>query len=135
MATQATDKQKRYVGALIGKHDAKDAIVLAHTNGRTTSISELTKAEASAIINQFTKKSEVSNEDNKRKKVIHYAHLLGWEKEGKVDMERLNNFLVSSSGFGLQINQLSANQLNKIISQLQAIHKKNEQRKEGNNGK
>jgi hypothetical protein len=130
---QATTKQKAFVGALIGKHEAKESIVLAHTGGRTVKISELTKAEASAIIKQFNKPKgqEVDNENVKRKKILHYAHLLKWEKEGGgVDMNLLNGFLLNKSGFGKTLNQLNTNELNKIITQLQRIYDKDDKKRE-----
>lgn len=119
--------------------EAKRDIIYNYTNGRSDRTNDMLFAEAKEMISFLAKQAgeqpqpsteqkkvaERSRSDKMRKKVIAIAYQLGWIKSnGKIDMDRLNSFIVSRPVTDYPITQLNDIQykdLPKLINQFEQI--------------
>lgn len=119
----------------------KADIIMGATNGRTSSAKEMTDDEAETAVRYLkkikmqqyaAKQPKMSEEDkqaygekcrNTRNKILAHAHNLGWEKQGgKVDYDRLNNWLTNK--YGGELNKLSLEKLISAATALEQMRKK-----------
>ena len=79
----------------------KEGLVRSATDGRTSSIREMTNVEAIGLIKALNgqKDNYKENADQKlklKRKILAYCHEMGWEKaDGKVDMKRVGAYCES----------------------------------------
>jgi len=112
-------------------------MVLVLTSGRTEHISELTETEAQRFIDNL--RSELNKNRNaqnievyerKRKmrgKIIHLLCLLGMTRQGKPDIERINEFIINIGNRNPRkviLNFLSVEELVSVTTQVEALYKK-----------
>ena len=105
--------------------DARRAMIAGVTNGRTNSTSGLTQEEAFALIDDLNKLAHAADPaDVMRKKILSMCHRMKWETaEGKVDMERLNDWCVKSSYEHKPLKWYKYNELPQLVSQFQQVYK------------
>ncbi|MCO5253384.1 MAG: hypothetical protein M9892_03350 [Bacteroidetes bacterium] len=116
------------------EEDDKRALIADYTGGRSDRTNDMTFAEAKEMISFLAKQAgeaptrsvaERSQSDKMRKKIIAIAYQLGWTKpNGKIDMDRLNSFIVSRPVTDYPITQLNDIQykdLPKLINQFEQI--------------
>ena len=119
--------QLRAIHALLGEHglrDEKESIVEAFTGGRTTHSSKMSGKEAAALIGHLKSLNPVNNRaDKMRNKILSMAHEMQWEKEGKVDMEHLNNWCLSKSYLKKKLDDYEYNELPKLVTQFEQVYK------------
>ena len=107
------------------EHKAKLADI--SSNGRTESTKELTDDEFAAMLNHL-EASEKKALDPSRRKILYYARELGMETpEGKADYPRINQFIQEIGARNpkrRKLYQLHRSELNAVLSQVEAIYKK-----------
>lgn len=76
----------------------KAEIVFEYTNGRSTSLKDMTQRETSTLINVLNERLSPgkAKRDRQVSKILSMAHEMHWElKSGKVDMDRLDAFFLT----------------------------------------
>lgn len=121
--------------ALIGKlkidKEQKEEFVYKHTNGRTTSSSGMLVHECQALINELQvtanklpKSQDEKSKNDQRRKLFSIAHELGWTKGGKVDSERLDEWVKKYGHRHPQkLNDYSLQELPRLITQFEYVLK------------
>lgn len=102
-------------------------LAIQYSNGRTESTKELYFKECQTLINYLkieVNKPQGSKEptqlEKMRKKFFYYCHELKWKKKGKLDYERINNWLLKFSYLKKPLN----NYKNKLLQQIENVLKK-----------
>lgn len=98
-----TPKQVKLIRFLLNQCGLSDEldkaeIVFEYTNGRSTSLKEMTQRETSALINVLNERLSPAKakRDRQVSKILSMAHEMHWElQDGKVDMERLDVFFLT----------------------------------------
>lgn len=117
--------------------DTKRDLIFQYSKGRSDKTNDLTLDEASRMIKyldnltQPNQKKEAEKEScqRQRRKIIHFAYQLGWtsNETGKVDMDRLNQFLIKRGAVRSPkiktINDYNSNDLRRIVTQFQELYK------------
>ncbi len=106
--------------------DAKKAMLMEYTEGRTDSSAGLRQKEADALILSLAADAAAADPcDKMRKKIISRAHRLGWvlnpaayEGKQKVDMNRLNAWCVKYGHLHKELSDYGYNDLVKLNSQM-----------------
>ncbi len=116
--------------------DAKAELVYQFTNGRTERSSEMYKNECQELIDclqmrQANKTKKFSPGQKQRSKILSICHELGWfdkfsPEKGKimVDIEKLNDWLKEKGAVKKDLNSLTIQDLNKVVTQFKNIRKK-----------
>ncbi len=120
-------KQLRAIHALLGDHglrDEKESIVRAFTSGRTTHSSEMSGSEAAALIGHLKSLNPINGRaDKMRNKILSMAHEMNWEKDGRIDMEHLNNWCLSKSYLKKKLDDYQYAELPKLVTQFEQVYK------------
>lgn len=140
-----TTKQIRHIHAMLrnkGLLDVKTSLVRGYTSNRTLSVSKMTMKEADDLIlflqgQKQTKNSNPSFKqgDDQRKKIIAFCREMGMEtwSEAKgcmvADMKAVYTFIKRNGYLKKGLNQYTYSELNKLVSQVQQIHKSYIERK------
>jgi hypothetical protein len=117
------NKQLHLLLSQTGLLPQKADLVAGFTNGRTEHSSEMTTVEVIDLIKYLKaqKKGEIQaekrigKEEKMRRKIIAIAHQMGWKKQGKADMERINNWCLQQFG-KKPLNGYTLKELTKLIS-------------------
>lgn len=107
--------------------EGRAELVHSFSKGRTASSRELSIKEANALLShlQVMVKDSDKSADKMRKKIIHYARLMGWEQQnGKADMQRLESFILDKGVIKKPLNNFTAKELPQLVSQFESIYKK-----------
>lgn len=99
----------------------KQRLVQQYSNGRETSTTELTYEEAEALLNDLRRLTD--SDDKMRKKIIHWARRMGWEKNGKADMKRINTWCIASGYLHKELNLYTHKELPELVSQFELVFK------------
>lgn len=104
----------------------KEEIVASHTNNRTVSLTECDQQETQALVKYL--KSYLGQTDDGperiRRKIISCAHEMHWKlQDGRIDMERLNNWLVKYGLHHKKLNDLTAAELPATLTQIDKVLK------------
>jgi hypothetical protein len=107
-----------------GKMEYKREMINDVTGGRTNSSKELLWHEAQILINHLKSIDPKSTAmDNMRKKIIHYAHEMGWRKkeQGKwvADMDSINSWCNKYSFAKKPLNEYTYKELPKLVTQFE----------------
>lgn len=128
---ESTSKQRSMIGFLINKlkidPETKEEIIWQFSSGRGVSIKDLQFNEASAVIKALiTGQVELKDPaEQMRRKLLSMAHEVGWElPNGKVDMERVNNWCVQFGFLHKKLNDYNANELPRLITAFEAMYVK-----------
>jgi len=125
-----TPKQVKMVRILIGKaklEKQKEDLVWSFSDERTIHLSELTQAETESIVAYLRNLTgQTANPSDKmRRKILSIAHELQWELiDGRVNMERLNSWLIKSTPQKKPLDELSYQELAQVVSQIEIVYKK-----------
>lgn len=131
------NKQNAALHALVSElnidSEQKEELVYQYTNGRTTSSSKMLINECQSLINHLNsiKRGMTPKPDNwkespenvMRRKILAICHELQWTKDGKVDLQRLDEWLKKSGVFHKKLNDLSLQELPAQITQLEQVLK------------
>ncbi len=106
--------------------DQKETLCLSFSNNRTKHLSELKYHETQELIAYLNR---ILNQDDPRKqkllkKIFALAFEMRWTKEdGKLNMDRLNNWCVEYSYKHCVLDGYNYEELPKLISQFEAVYK------------
>lgn len=104
----------------------KKALVQAFSEGRASSSSELTPAEAQGLL-KYLKDTHSKKCKPMRGKIIHYLTLLGYVTGNDApDWDRINAFIRnigSNNPRKMILNYLYYSELPKVVSQVEAMYK------------
>ena len=119
-----------------GNNLTKEELVLEFTNGRTSSLKELTAQELNELTIQLNylngtqqKKWAPKPGERQRRQIIAMAHEMHWHTaNGKADMKRINEWIAAfgylkNTGKHNDINAYSYNELPKLVWQFKQAHK------------
>ncbi len=142
-----TNAQITKIQTILGKtprlKEMKDDIISGASNGRTTSVKDLTMAEARMLItglnNQQPAQSRTVDTNDPRfkmrGKIMAMAHELGWHQKDangkpvivngkmKLDYERLNNWCIQYGYLHKKLDDYSYKELPSMITQFQKVYK------------
>lgn len=94
--------------------------------GRTESIRELTDEEANNL-RQYLQAQVTGNEaaSRMRRKILAMGHQLHWHLPGtqKIDMERVNRWCIKYGTGHKKLNDYTATELPKLVTQFKEVHK------------
>lgn len=123
-----TPTQNKVLHALLNSTkmtSSKADLVLGFTQGRSESSRDLTMQEAQEFINylkQLDNHAEAAN--TMRRKILSMCHRIKWEHEdGKVDLERLNNWCRTRSYLKKELNAYQYKELPKLVAEFQQVYK------------
>lgn len=111
--------------------EAQRDLIHTHTNGRTQSKREMTNHEAQLLINNLNQgyvrpqpqQQKTLPGDRQRKKIIGLFRSMGWEKDGKADMERIQAWIVKYGKYNpAKLNQYDLNDLPALVSQVEIFY-------------
>ena len=103
-------------------------LVKQYSNGRETSTTGLSYAEAAQMIDDLQKMvgwtPEQIQADRKRKLILSYAHQVGWElTDGSVDMEHVDSWCTKSGYLHKSLNDYTNGELSKLVWQMGEVFK------------
>lgn len=107
-------------GVIKQKHD----IAYSFSDGRTVHLSDLTHTETMELVTYLRQLTGQSANpcDKMRRRILSIAHEMHWElPDGRVDMERLNNWLLKYSAPKKALDGLSYNELTQLVSQMDNV--------------
>lgn len=117
--------------------DIKADMVLTFTNGRTEKSSEMSKDECQRMIDKLSEltsrnaKQKNRETQHLRRNVFSLFYELNWIDSSMTASEKLtiiNNWIIQRTKTGKNdINQLSADELKTLITQLQAVKRQTEE--------
>lgn len=118
----------------IGKRDDKEfRMMLCHqfSNGRFSSLKDLTdmqlnelKRHLSSLVPKEIPSHEFESNDAMRKKILSICHEVGWEDSaGKIDWNRLDNYLNKYGYKHKSLNSYKHNELPTLVSQFEELLK------------
>ncbi|MRG45513.1 hypothetical protein GFS24_10330 [Chitinophaga sp. SYP-B3965] len=107
--------------------DIKESLVMQFTNERERSSAHLHYQEAELLIAELKRRTRENNNfckgDKSRKLIIHYAHLMGWETDGKADIKRINGWCTQFGYLHKGLNEYSAEELPRLVYQFEMVYK------------
>lgn len=124
---QQNKRLHQLLGDLKLSKEAKEDLVYRFTNGRSTSSASMSVTECDAMINELArnlKNSRAEKMDKMRKKIFSICHDLQWElPDGKVDQEKLNNWLMKYGFKHKPLNDYSEKELPTLVTQFENLQK------------
>lgn len=119
-----TPKQAKYVRQLLSREgilSEEKRYTVHFSNGRTDILEDLTHAETQAIIAEF---SEKSSADKMKGKILSMMHEMRWElPNGKVDIPRLNAWLIKHTPYHKPFDRLKEAELPLVVSLFEKMYK------------
>jgi hypothetical protein len=117
-------RKVRAMLAKAGLSPHKEDIVLSHTEGRTTSLTEMDYDETLSIIAYLEKQLGVpaSPAEKMRNKIISIGHEMKWHRPGtrKIDMDRVNDWCVNK--FKAPLDDLAYLDLCAAVTAFERVH-------------
>jgi hypothetical protein len=125
-----TKDQIKYVRGLLsraGLTDYKDEIALSFTSGRTEHLTGMTYAETQEIIAYLKGILNMPQDtpvEKQRRKILSLAHEMKWHLPGtrKVDIERVNHWLMTRTAFKKPLNDLLYNELPVVVTAFNNVY-------------
>jgi len=122
--TKAQNKKLHYLLNDTGLMKYKQELVSSFTHARTQHSSHMSRDECERLIDHLANQPhDDGNEVQKdimRKKILHMAHELGWEKQdGTIDWHKLNHWLLQYGHKHKRLNDYSYNELVRLVSQFE----------------
>lgn len=103
----------------------KAELVYSYSGNRTSSSKELTMTEAAALISYLkSQPNEQAQCQQMRRKIIAKAHKMRWEKNGKADMQRIENWCMQYGGFKKRLNDHTYNELVQLVTRFDNMYRK-----------
>jgi predicted ATP-grasp superfamily ATP-dependent carboligase len=138
MSRFSTPEHIKAIYTLLGQNhlrDEKENIVSAFTGGRTNSVRKMYYAEAAALIGHLKSMDVTEERSTKmRNKILSMAHEMNWTKPvgskqlavGKgasIDMEHVNNWMLSKSYLKKKLDDYTYTELPKLVTQFEEVYK------------
>lgn len=105
----------------------KQDLVKQFTSDRETSTTKMEYKEAQELIGRLKElvgqTPEQIRSDAMRKKIIHMARRMQWERAGKADMERVNAWCNKSGYLHKSLNEYTYNELPALVTQFEQVFK------------
>lgn len=132
-----TSRQIRLIHALLHAYarmrgypiepDEKKQFILSCTNGRAASTRQLTADEGQQVVDKIWdlihELNTFQQADRQRKLIIHFAHLMGWQKpNGQADMQRINEYCIKYGYLHKPLMQYTSTELVKLVQQFQLMY-------------
>lgn len=119
--------QLKCVNTLISKagidKEQKKSMVAGFSEGRCTSSRDLFFDEAAALIRHLkTLQPNYHAAQKMRNKILYYAHEMHWEKGGKVDIKRVDEWCRKFSFLHKPLDQYEYNELPKLVTQFEKVY-------------
>lgn len=119
-----TEKQVKYVRDLLSREGIsfmeKD-LALQYSNGATADLRGLTHEQTANLIDSIKEKTP---KEKMQGKILSMAHELRWElANGKVNMERLNQWLIKYTPHKKTFNMLTEDELPMVVSVFERMYK------------
>lgn len=115
----------KLLGELGIEPELKSELVFQYTNGRTERSSQMNVEECQALINHLNHiKKEVrpDKEDKMRKKILSICHEMNWKTpQGKIDWDRLNNWMLKYGYLKKRLNEYSFTELPTLVTQFESL--------------
>lgn len=127
-----TPAQLRKINTMISKRgiskDAKEAMMLGFTAGRSSSSKELHFNEAAELIKHLEAGDPNRESAEKmRGKILYYAHEMGWHtlKNGRyvADILRVDEWCLKYGYIKRKLDGYSYQELPRLVSQFEAVYK------------
>jgi hypothetical protein len=125
---QVTKSQIITISTLLSKLKIQDEdrknIILGFSFGRSDSRKDLKFTEAEELI-KYLKGHEPKKKlpgESMRKKIISRFHEMGYRKEGKIDMPRVQKTLMKYGYLHKKLNEYSVDELPLLVSQVDQIY-------------
>ncbi|QNK63963.1 hypothetical protein H7F33_05580 [Pedobacter sp. PAMC26386] len=129
--TPSTKKQNAMIGYLIGRmridEETKEELIYTYSEGRTLRISELYINEAVQVIKMLTGGMNMPETpaNKMRRKILSMAHELRWEQpNGKINIERVNNWCIQYGYGNKALDQYSTSELPHLVTQFENMYRK-----------
>lgn len=112
----------------IGYTQERDEIIYCHTSGRTTSLKELTDVEYKDMITWMshilTRETAVNaeKETRQRRKVIALFCQMGYVKQERADMYRINQWCINYGHLKKSLNYYKGVDLVKLVNQAEKVY-------------
>lgn len=104
----------------------KRNLVKQYTNGREESTKDLWGLEAFQLISDLEKQvrqlPEEQSKDRMRKLMIYYARQMGWERDGRADMDRIERWCLHNGMFKKGLMDHEHAELTKLVSQFEIVY-------------
>lgn len=122
MSTRTREQSIRLhtiLGKLQVDAEGKQDLVFAITKGREKSTTGLTHLECNALINDLQAKlpKNESKSDKMRKKILSTCHEMRWTINGKIDFDRLNEYLLKYGYKHKELNEYTEKELPVLVTQ------------------
>lgn len=116
-----------FANAGIKEKEIQQAIIAQFTDGETTSSKEMSQDQIYKCRQALAKELGNTPQDNMRKKMIHYGHLMGWKHMegidcGKIDIARLDNWCITYGQYHKALNQHNYDELVKLVTQFKKVY-------------
>lgn len=126
---RSTKRQNAMIGFTISRlkidQDTKEELVYTHTDGRTTSIKDLYKHEAIAIIQSLTSgvTTPKSPAAKMRRKILSMAHELGWKlSDGRINMDKVNKWCCTYGYLKKNLDLYLESELPPLVTQFEGAY-------------
>lgn len=125
-----TKDQKKLFYRLLGNNglrEVKEDLVLQHSDGRTTHVSDMTQSEFEGLVKVLQSSDPTRT---MRRKLFAIAYSLGWippngdEQDRKMNTAKLNAFFKAKGAVKKEIGKMNRGELAKSITQLEMIKEK-----------
>lgn len=131
---KASNKHKAAIAVMCNglgiDKETKSELVRQFSNGRTVTSKELSVGEAKALIKHLSSIKMVNQPDASKmvRKIMYYAHLLGWTKFNKAgrkvaDGKRIDEWMLNYSYLHKKLSAYSYSEMPKLVSQFEAFYK------------
>jgi len=121
-----TGQQIKYVRLLMtraGMMDQKEELILAVTEGRTSSMREMTQEETQALIKSLGEDDNQAIKGRMVRKMLSMAHEMGWElPDGKVNMDKVNAWCIKYGSPKKSLDQLKAKELPGVVTAFEKVY-------------
>lgn len=107
--------------------DYKASLVREFTNGRETSTTGMRYYEADELLKALAaatyQNPKLVASDAMRKKILHYAHNMGYVVNGRVDVKHVDNWCKSHGYLHKGLNEYTYEELPALVTQYQNVYK------------
>lgn len=103
----------------------KQNLIFGFTNGKSQSSKDMSYKEAQQLISYLNQQSQQHQEasNTMRRKILSMAHRLLWLlPNGKVDVQRVNNWCIANSYLKKPLNKYSYTELPQLVSQFTTMY-------------
>jgi hypothetical protein len=102
----------------------KNDIAFSFSDGRSTHLADLTHPETVELVKYLRDLTgqQANPSDLMRRKILSAAHEMHWElPDGRIDIQRLNNWLVKYSAQKKRLDEFSHTELVQLVSQFENV--------------